>query len=156
MPFDISNENIQEIANNWGRVKHYKFGKHKKCPIIHNPYFHLLIENFKRKNVSDALIFRNRFISVGVDGEPQKERCNYCKTTSKEIKNCPKKLENKQKQSSQASTEPSNNKPTYVKTISFSSKTNQPNFIHSLIKLKINKKAIEKTRKIFHLSILMS
>ena len=90
MPFDISNENIQEIAINWGSVKHYKFGKHKKCPITHNPYLHILIENIKRKNVSDALIFRNRFISVGVDGEPQKERYNYCKATFQEIENCPK------------------------------------------------------------------
>ena len=86
-------------------MKHYEFGKHKKCPIIHNPYFHLFIENFKRKDVPDALIFRNRCISVSADGEPQKERSNYCKATSHEIENCPKKLENKQKQSSQASTE---------------------------------------------------
>ena len=30
MPFDISNENIQKIANNWGSVKHYEFGKRRK------------------------------------------------------------------------------------------------------------------------------
>ena len=107
MSFDISNENIQEIANNWGSGKHYEFGKHKKCPIIHNPYLHLFIQNFKRNNVPDALVFRNRFISVSVDGEPQKGRYNYCKATSHEIENCPKKLKNKQKQSSQTSTEPS-------------------------------------------------
>ena len=69
MPFDISNENIQEIANNWGSGKHYEFEKHKKYPVIHNPYLHFFIENFKRKNVPDALIFRNKFISVSVDGE---------------------------------------------------------------------------------------
>ena len=39
----------------------------------HNPYLHLFIENFNRKNVPDALIFRNRFISVSVDDESQKE-----------------------------------------------------------------------------------
>ena len=50
------------MANNWGNVKHYEFGKHKKCPVIHNPYLHLFIENFKRNNAPDALIFRNRLI----------------------------------------------------------------------------------------------
>ena len=112
MPFDISIENIQEIANNWESGKHYEFGKHKKYPVIHNPYLHFFIQNFKRKNVPDALMFRNKFISVSVDSELQKERYNYCKATSYEIENCSKKLENKQKQSSQTSTEPSTNKPT--------------------------------------------
>ena len=118
----------------------------------HNPYLHLFIENFKRKNVPETLIFRNRFVSVSVDGEPQKERCNYCKATSDKIENCLKKLESKQKQSSQTSIEPSTNKPTYTKTNSSSPKTNQPTFIHSLIKLKVSKK----TTKIFHPSILVS
>ena len=149
MPFDVSNENIQEIANNWGSVKHYEFGKHKKCPIILNHYLHLFIENFNRKNVPDALIFRNRFISVSVDGKPQKEKWNYCKATSHEIENCPKKLENNQNQSSQTSTEFSTNKTPYAKTISSSPKTNQPTFIHSLTKLKISKKANEKNNKNF-------
>ena len=151
MPFDISNENIQEITNNWGSVKHYEFGKHKKFLLIYNPYLHLFIENFKKKNMPDALMFRNKFISISVDGKPQKERFNYCEATSHKIENCPKKLENKQKQSTQASTQPSTNKPTYAKAISSSPITNQPTFIHSLPKLKISKKAIEKSNENFPL-----
>ena len=60
-----------------------------------------------------------------------------------------KKLENKQKQSSQAFTEPSTNKPTYAKTISSSPKTNRPTFIYSETKLKISKKGTEKNNKNF-------
>ena len=47
MPFDISNEDIQEMANNWGNVKHYEFGKHKKCPII--PIFIFLLKIKKKR-----------------------------------------------------------------------------------------------------------
>ena len=94
MPFDISNETIKEITSSWGNCKHFEFGKCKKCPLIHNPYLQLYIEKFKRKNMLDSIIFRNRFISVNIDGEAPKNRCNYCKETSHEIENCPKKKEN--------------------------------------------------------------
>ena len=94
MPFDISNETIQGITSSWVSCKHFDFGKHKKCPLIQNPYLHLYIENFKRKNIPDSIIFKNRFILFNIDGEAPKNRCNYCKETSHEIENCPKKKEN--------------------------------------------------------------
>ena len=60
MPFDILNETIQKITSYWGSCKHFEFGKHKKCALIHNPYLHLYIKNFKRKNIPDSIIFRTQ------------------------------------------------------------------------------------------------
>ena len=57
MPFDITNDVILEVTKSWGNCKHQEFGKHKKCPLIHNPYLHLYIESFKRKNVLDSILF---------------------------------------------------------------------------------------------------
>ena len=91
MLFNMSNKTIQKITSFWGSCKHFEFGKHKKCPLIHDPYLHLFIKNFKRKNISDSIIFNNRFILVNIDDEAPKIRCNYCKETTKEIENCSKK-----------------------------------------------------------------
>ena len=98
MPFDITNDAILKVTKTWEKVKHQEFGKHKKCALMHNPYLHLYIEEFKRKNVPDTIIFRNRFIIVNIDGESPKERCNYCKATSHCIQDCPKKMEPNLKQ----------------------------------------------------------
>ena len=149
MPFDISNETIQEITSSWGSCKHFEFGKHKKCPLIHNPYLHLYIENFKRKNIPDSIIFRNRFISVNIDGEAPKNRCNYCKETSHEIENCPKKKENKKIKEIQNPTDQNTRKQTYAKAITSTPKTSQPHFFHPLTKMKLNKKPIEKNNENF-------
>ena len=109
MPFDITNVTLLEITKSWGNVKHQEFGKHKKYPLIHNPYLHLYIKEFKRKNVPDTILFRSRFITVNIDGEPPKDRCNYCKATSYSILDCPKKLEPNSKQTSQKPTQPKTN-----------------------------------------------
>ena len=88
MPFDISTETIKKISKSWGTLKHFEFGKHKKCLMIHNPYLHLFIENFKRKEVPDSITFRNRFIAVNIEGKAPKERCKYCKKTNHHIEEC--------------------------------------------------------------------
>ena len=62
MPFDINIQNIQLITKNWGTLKSFEFGKHKKCPLIRNPYLHLFFENFNRKFIPDSLNFRNQSI----------------------------------------------------------------------------------------------
>ena len=43
MPFDVNAEVLKAITKDWGNLKHFEFGKHKKCPLIHNPYLHLYI-----------------------------------------------------------------------------------------------------------------
>ena len=80
-PFDINKKHLKTITKNWGIIKHFEFGKHKKCPMIHNPYLHIYMENFNRKEAPDQLIFRNQFVAINTDGEPPKPRCNYCKKT---------------------------------------------------------------------------
>ena len=35
MPFDINLEHLKTITKNWEIIKHFEFGKHKKCPMIH-------------------------------------------------------------------------------------------------------------------------
>ena len=98
MPFDINLDNLKTITNKWGILKHYDFGKHKKCLMIHNPYLHLYLENFNRKEVRDQIVFRNRFIAINIDGESTKARCNYCKKTDHLIENCPLKIQPKETQ----------------------------------------------------------
>ena len=75
MPFDVTNDAIERLTINWGTLKHFEFGKHKKCPSIHNPYLHVYIENLKKSAIPDAINFRNRYISVTIDGEEPKQRC---------------------------------------------------------------------------------
>ena len=96
MPFDINLDHLKTITNKWGTLKHFEFGKHKKCPMIHNPYLHIYLENFNRKEVPDQIIFRNRFIAINIDGEPTKTRCNYCKKTDHLIEDCPLKNQPKE------------------------------------------------------------
>ena len=36
MPFDVNAESLKAVTKNWENLKHFKFGKHKKCPLIHN------------------------------------------------------------------------------------------------------------------------
>ena len=124
IPFDINLDHLRTITNKWGIIKHFEFGKHKKCPMIHNPYL-LYIENFNRKEVSDQLIFGNRFIAINIDGDPAKPRCNYCKRTDHLIEECPIKVQTKENQ-------PPNNLPqpkqSYAQTVTSTPKTTQPPF----------------------------
>ena len=92
MPFDINIETFKEITRNWENLKHHEFGKHKKCLLIHKPYLHLYIENFKRKSTLDSINFKGRFISVNIDDETPKLRCSYCKEMTHQLEDCPKKL----------------------------------------------------------------
>ena len=144
MPFDITNDTILEITKSWGNVKHQEFGKYKKCPLIHNPYLHLYIEEFKRKNVPDTIFFSSRFITVNIDGEPPKYRCNYCKATSHSSLECPKKLEPNTKQTSRKPTQPKTN-TTYANAASSTPKTNPSTFLHPSTILKLKKKTLKIT-----------
>ena len=146
MPFDINTETLNEITRNWGNLKHHEFGKHKKCPLIHNPYLHLYLENFKRKSTPDSINFRGRFISVNIDGETPKLRCNYCKETSHLLEDCPKKTSynNQEKEN----TILNNHKPpkqSYAKKVTSTPKTVETPLLHPMTKLKLTKKNIEKT-----------
>ena len=136
MPFDINLEYLKTITNKWGIIKHFEFGKHKKCPMIHNPYLHIYIENFNRKEVPDQLIFKNRFIAINIDGKPAKPRCNYCKKTDHLIEECPLKTQPKENQ-------PPNNVPqpkqSYAQTVTSTPKTTQPPFLHPSTKVKLTK-----------------
>ena len=91
--FDIM-EAIKNLTINWGKLKHFEFGKHKKCPSIHNPYLHLYIENLKKSAIPDTINFRNRYISVTIDGEQPKTRCSYCKETDHKIEECNRRILN--------------------------------------------------------------
>ena len=77
MTFDVTSDTIKTLTINWGTLKHFEFGKHKKCPSIYNPYLHLYIENLKKFAIPDAINLRNRYISVTIDGEEPKQRCGY-------------------------------------------------------------------------------
>ena len=149
IPFDISNETIQEITSSWGSCKHFEFGKHKKCPLIHNPYLHLYIENFKRKNLPDSIIFRNRFISVNIDGKALKKEATIAKKHPTRLKTAQKRKKTKKIKEIQNPTDQNTRKQTYAKAITSTPKTSQPHFLHPLTKMKLNKKPIERNNENF-------
>ena len=139
MPFDVTNDAIKKLTINWSTLKHFEFGKHKKCPAIHNPYLHLYIENLKKSAIPDAINFRNRYISVTIDGEEPKQRCVYCKETNHKIEDCNKRILNETRKQ----TQPINDTNSYASKLISSSKTREI-IQHPSTIFKIQKKAIEK------------
>ena len=138
MPFDINVENLKEITKTWGNLKFFEFGKHKNCPLIRNPYLHLYLKNFNRKTIPDSISFRNRYISVNIDEEPPKLRCNYCKGTNHQNEECPNKaLQNNQVHDNKILKNPTLLKQAYAKTVTSTPKTNETPFLHPLTKFKL-------------------
>ena len=146
MPFDVNFDQIKAITTKWGNLKNFEFGRHKKCPLIHNSYLHLYIENFNHKEILDQFVFRNRFIAVNVDGEPIKTRCNYCKKTDHLIEDCPFKTLPKNNQPSNPLPQP---KQTYAKTITSTPKRPQPPILHPSTQVKLVKQNIKKNTQNF-------
>ena len=132
MPFDINVENLKEITKTWGNLKFFEFGKHKNCPLIRNPYLHLYFKNFNRKTIPDSISFRNRYISVNIDEEPPKLRCNYCKGTNDQNEECPNKaLQNNQVNDNKILKNPTLLKQAYAKTVTSTPKQMKlPSSIH--------------------------
>ena len=89
MPFDVSFEFISQITKNWEILKHLEFGRHKKCPLIHNPYLYLYLENLKRSAIPETINHKNRFVSVMINEEAPKRRCGYCKSSDHQTTDCP-------------------------------------------------------------------
>ena len=146
MPFDITSETLKEITQTWGDLKFFEFGRHKKCPLIRNPYLHIYLENLKRREIPDSINFRHRYIAVNIDGENAKDRCNYCKSTNHQIDECPKKTSlNKPATENKTPSRIIQHKPTYAKTITSTPKNTEPQHLHPMTKLKLSKKNIEKT-----------
>ena len=139
MPFDVTSDAIKKLTINWGTLKHFEFGKHKKCPSIHNPYLHLYIENLKKSAIPDAINFRNRYISVTIDGEEPKQICGYCKETNHKIEECNKRTLNETRKQ----TQPINDKNSYASKVISSTKPREI-IQHPSTIFKIQKKAIEK------------
>ena len=146
MPFNVNAEVLKAITKDWGNPKHFEFGKHKKCPLIHNPYLHLYMENFNRKEIPDSLNFRNRFIAVSIDGKIPKERCIYRKETSHKLDECPKKIfQNNKVKNNKIHNNPLLSKPTYAKMVTSTPKTTSSPFLHPLTKMKLTKQNIKKS-----------
>ena len=134
MPFDINIEHLKSITKTWEILKHFEFSKHEKCPIIHNSYLHICLENFSRKEIPDQIIFKNRFVAINIDGEPPKTRCNYCKNTNHQIEEYPMKIQTKENQMSNSPPQP---KQSYAQSVTSTPKTVQPPFLQPMTKIKI-------------------
>ena len=132
---------------NWGKLKHFQFEKHKKCSPIHLQSLSSLIqyiENLKKSAIPDAINFRNRSISVTIDGEQSKSRCGYYRETDHKIEDCNKRVLNETRKQAQEITDQNSYATKLLSTI-------KPREIiqHSSTILKIRKKAIEKKLKLF-------
>ena len=89
MPFNVSDELIQEICKEWGKIRNYEFGRHKICPQIRNPYLHIFITDPIMHNIPSIISVNERSISVNIEGQEKKARCIYCKSTTHLIESCP-------------------------------------------------------------------
>lgn len=88
---NITENQIKEITKNWGKFLNYRFGRHKRCPLLLNNYLHVFITNFKRNQVPDTIRINQKTITIQVQGEENQPRCSYCKEKSHIIENCPSK-----------------------------------------------------------------
>ena len=137
--FDVTSDAIKKLTINCGTFQHFEFGKHKKCSSIHNPYLHLYIENLKQSAIPDAINFRNRYISVTIDGEEPKQRYEYCKETNHKIEECNKRILNETRKQ----TQPINDTNSYASKAISSTKPREI-IQHSSTILKMKKKVIGK------------
>ena len=88
MPFNISTDLLTKITSNWGQLERFNFGRHKRLPMIRNPYLHIILKNPKRANIPDTIKINNKFVTVTVQGEESIPRCIYCKSRNHTIDNC--------------------------------------------------------------------
>ena len=96
---NIGEIHINQITKNWGKMESYKFGKHRRCPILLNNYLHLFFTDIKKQNIPDTFKINGKTVTILIQGEENILRCSYCKEKNHEIQSCPKKTHFKENQS---------------------------------------------------------
>ena len=71
----------------------------------------------KKSAIPDAINFRNRYISVTIDGEQPKTKCGYCKETDYKIKDCNERVLNETRKQVQSINDQNNYATNLMSTI---------------------------------------
>ena len=91
MTHNIQPNQIQQMTKSWGKLESYRFGRHRRCPLLLNNYLHIFLTDFKKEMVPDLIKINNRSVTIQIQGEELYERCAYCKERNHIIENCPHK-----------------------------------------------------------------
>ena len=89
MPFNITDDLIKDICQDWGKIRNYEYGRHKICPQIRNPYLHIFIKDPLLHNIPSIITINEKSVTVTIEGQERKPRCIYCKSTTHLIEACP-------------------------------------------------------------------
>lgn len=96
MSHNITEEHIKTITQDWGKLVNYKFGRHRRCPILLNNYLHIFISDLKKEKIPDTIKINSKTITILIQGEENVPRCGYCKQRSHVIQNCPNKPQSRE------------------------------------------------------------
>ena len=97
MSHNIQPHQIDLITKEWGKVSNFRFGRHKRCPLLLNNYLHIYLTDFQKEKIPDTIKINNKSITVMVQGEENILRCIYCKEKNHQIENCPYKPPQREK-----------------------------------------------------------
>ena len=153
MPFNINDELIKDICQDWGEIRNYEFGRHKICPQIRNPYLHIFIKDPLLHNIPSIITINEKSVTVTIEGQERKPRCIYCKSTTHLIESCPKKPKKIQKPSyagilTKQKKAPEINKENFPTLSQETKTTSQPNIGNMYNQLTDECRLHHRTRKI--------
>lgn len=88
VPFNVSDEQINQLTASWGQKVNHDFGRHKRFPAFRNSYLHIHFKTTIPENIPDTIKINEKFITVMIQGEEQIPRCGYCKMKNHSTDEC--------------------------------------------------------------------
>lgn len=72
---------IQLITKEWGNISNFRFGRHRRFPLLLNNYLHIYmyLTDFQKEKMPDTIKINNKSITVMVQSEENVLRCIYFK-----------------------------------------------------------------------------
>ena len=91
MPHGVNNDFLTNIANGWGQLKFFEYGRHKMVLHVRNFYLHLKLAEINLSNILDRITVNHHYVAVIKPGENITLRCRFCKLKGHKIVDCPEK-----------------------------------------------------------------
>ena len=84
IPFGILIFLVRQITNNWGKLKAFSSGRHKKYSFLKNPYLYLRFTNLQIDYIPETIKINDIYITVILPGE-NINSCGFCKSKNHSI-----------------------------------------------------------------------